>query len=292
MISEVQVRLSGGVGNQIFQFFAGKMVAEKFDCGLSADVSMLNHPNAHFGSDIRELAFFESDGEVEKNTVHPFQHFTVRFQAKLAKGSIHLSRFFKIYSKEQIDFKALENFTEELRISGYFQTRQVVDYIKDQYPNLNLRPKEITPRFASALQQVEGDFCAIHIRRGDYLRDNSIHSELTSNYYSSALNTLAKNRKGKALKYVVFSDEPQFARSLLPENLNYIEAAKFQLSIMEEFYLMSFARAFIIANSTFSFWPAFLAKNDCLVVVPKYWFKSRDRSVNEIFPSHWILITN
>lgn len=292
MISKVQVMLSGGVGNQIFQFFAGKMVAEKFGSELSTNVSAIEHHSAHAGSDIRDFAFFESDYEVERDAVHPFQHYTVRFQAKLAKGNIYLSRFLKIYNKEQIDFKTLEKYTGELRLSGYFQTRQVIHYIKAQYPDLNLRPKEITPRFVSAVQEVEGDFCAIHIRRGDYLNENSIHSELTSNYYSSALKALAENRKGKALKYVVFSDEPQFASSLLPENLNYIEAAKFQLSTAEEFYLMSFASAFIIANSTFSFWPAFLAKNNCLVVVPKYWFKSGNQMVNEIFPTHWKSISH
>lgn len=292
MISEVQVRLSGGIGNQIFQYFAGKMVAEKFSSTFSINANLLYGFNAHFGSDIRELAFYKPDNEVAKVLITTTSSLKAGFRIKLAKKNLCLSRLFKVYSKEQIDFNAIGKFKGEVELSGYFQTRQVVEFIKEGYPELDLLPKKESPSIAAAMQAIGNNFCAIHIRRGDYLKSGSIHNVLNSDYYSNALSILTDKRKKDPIKYVVFSDEPKHVASLLPENVNYIEANQFKLSTVEELYLMSQANAFIIANSTFSFWPAFLARIECVVVAPNRWFKSGDQSINEIFPSHWNLITN
>lgn len=292
MISEVRVRISGGVGNQIFQFLAGEMVAEKFGAKFSINFKALEAANAHKGSDLRELDFFNSDSEVSMGSSKFVQTFYERTKIKLARKNKSFSRIFNLYCDEYVDFEQLERFTGTLQLSGYFQTQQVVEFTRRSYPNLNLRPKNPSMKFTAALHQINGDFCAIHIRRGDYLRMNSIHRELTSDYYLRSLNLLREKSKDNLMKYVVFSDEPDLALKLLPKDLNCIQAIEFELSTIEELYLMSHATEFIIANSTFSFWPAFLAKPECRVVAPDNWFKSGSQSINEIFPSHWNLISN
>jgi hypothetical protein len=292
MISEVQVRLSGGVGNQIFQFLAGEMVAEKFGAKFTINFKALEAANAHNGSDIRELDFFNSNSEVLFGSSKFTQTFYERVKIKLAKKNKTFSRIFNLYCDEYFDFEQLERFTGTLQLAGYFQTQQVVEFTRKSYPSLTLRPKNPSVKFAAALNQINGDFCAIHIRRGDYLHMNSIHKELTSDYYLRSLNLLREESKDNLMKYVVFSDEPELALALLPKDLNCIQATEFELSTIEELYLMSHAAEFIVANSTFSFWPAFLAKPDCRVVVPANWFKSGSQSIKEIFPSHWNLISN
>jgi hypothetical protein len=292
MISEVQVRLAGGIGNQIFQFLAGKMVAEKFGAKFASDFKVFEVANAHIGSDIRELDFFNSDSEVSNGSNKYMQRFYERVKIKLAKKSKLFSRLFNLYCDDYVNFERLERFTGKLQLSGNFQTRQVVDFTSKNYPNINLQPKNLSMKFTTALNHINGEFCAIHIRRGDYLHKGSIHKELTSDYYLRALNFLREKSADNLIRYVVFSDEPELASALLPSDLVYIQAAEFKLSTVEELYLMSHAAAFVVANSTFSFWPAFLAKAECPVVVPDNWFKSGSQSINEIFPSYWNLISS
>ncbi len=292
MISEVQVRLIGGVGNQVFQFLAGKMVAEKFGVPLLTDLTMLNSANAHPGSDIRELELFNSDREISPGS-DPFGRILLaRAQIKLAKRFSFLSRLFKLYCAEDINFEELDRFKGVVKLFGYFQTQQITNFARKRYPDLRLQPKNPSKRFLDAMNQIDGDFCAIHIRRGDYLNKGSIHNNLSSGYYHEALKQLGKKTKVNTFKYVLFSDEPQFASTLLPNDLKYIHAAEFNLSPVEELCLMGKARAFIIANSTFSFWPAFLAGKECPVVMPKQWFKSGDESINRIMPNHWNSISS
>lgn len=292
MISQVYVRLVGGVGNQIFQYLAGKMVAERFDVPLKIDMKTLNSANAHLGSDIRELELFNSDGEVSHNPDVFGQNLLERVQIKLAKRLPFFSRLFNLYCIEDINFEELSKFKSAVTLSGYFQTQQITDFACTRYPNLRLEPKKPSKRFAAAINQINGDFCAIHVRRGDYLNSGSIHSQLNSNYYHEAIRQLSKEIKDTTIKYVLFSDEPDFASTLLPLELNYIHAADFELSTVEEFCLMGNANAFVIANSTFSFWPAFLAGKECPVVMPSQWFKSGEESINRIMPTHWASISN
>jgi hypothetical protein len=292
MISEVQVRLAGGIGNQIFQFIAGKMVAEKFGAKFASNFQAFDATNLHVGSDIRELEFFNSDFEISNRSYKYVQRFYERVKIKLAKKSKLLSRLLNLYCDDYVDFEQLERFTGTLQLSGYFQTRQVVDFTSKNYPVINLQPRNLSMKFTTALNHINGEFCAIHIRRGDYLHKGSIHKELTSDYYLRALNFMREKSEGNLMKFVVFSDEPELTSVLLPSDLVYIQAAEFKLSTVEELYLMSHAAAFVIANSTFSFWPAFLAKAECPVVVPDNWFKSGSQSINEIFPSYWNLISS
>jgi hypothetical protein len=292
VISEVQVRLVGGVGNQIFQFLAGKLIAERFDVPLQIDIKMLNSPNAHLGSDIRELELFNSDGEVSLGSDLFGKDFLTRVQIKLAKRLSFFSRISNLYCAEEINFEELSKFKSVVKLSGYFQTKQITDFACTRYPGLRLQPKNPSKQFAAAINQINGEFCAIHVRRGDYLNRGSIHSQLNSHYYLEAIRNIREKTKDNTIKYVLFSDEPNFASTLLPSDLNYIHAADFKLSTVEELCLMGQANAFIIANSTFSFWPAFLAGKQCPVVMPSQWFKSGEESINRIMPTHWHSISN
>lgn len=292
MISEVQVRLVGGIGNQIFQFLAGKMVAEKFGVPLQTDMKMLNSANAHLGSDIRELDLFISDCEGSRSSQLFGQKLLAGLQIKLAKRFSLFSRAFNLYCAEEINFEELAKFKGVVKLAGYFQTQQITEFARKSYPDMRLQPKKPSKRIVTAMNHVDGEFCAIHIRRGDYLHKGSIHSELNSDYYHEALRQLDEKIKNNTIKYVLFSDEPDFASKLLPCELNYIRAADFNLSTVEEFCFMGQANAFIIANSTFAFWPAFFAGVECPVFVPKKWFVSGDESINKIMPKHWNSISN
>ena len=136
--------------------------------------------------------------------------------------------------------------------------------------------------------------CSLHIRRGDYLTNsvvNKVHGVLGLDYYKKAIKLLEE--KQGDVQYFIFSDDIQWAK----ENLN-IEKSFFvddqkERTPNEDVYLMSLCNHNIIANSTFSWWGAWLNDNDKKVVIsPKQWFMDKKINNNtfDLIPSIWIRV--
>ncbi len=133
---------------------------------------------------------------------------------------------------------------------------------------------------------------SLHVRRADYV-DNpkyqKIYEELSPEYYDKALEILAKNNTD--IEIFVFSDDITWAKNNLsfPHPATYVTGE--ELTDPEEIMLMSLCKHNIIANSSFSWWGAWLNKNpDKLVLAPNKWFKNPNRSTCDIIPDSWIKI--
>lgn len=122
---------------------------------------------------------------------------------------------------------------------------------------------------------------AIHVRLGDY--DNNYHTRLNMNYYGKALRDFPMN-----YKWYVFSDDPMHARKMFGFNAEYIEGNHY----MTDFYLMTRFKNFIIGNSTFSWWPAWLSTQPGKVVyAPQNWFGPMAKiSPKDIYCDGWKVI--
>jgi len=119
---------------------------------------------------------------------------------------------------------------------------------------------------------------AIHVRLGDY--DNAYHPRLDMKYYGKALRDFPLN-----YKWYVFSDDPAIARRMFGCNAEYIEDNHY----MVDFYLMTQFKNFIIGNSTYSWWPAWL--NGKIVYAPLYWFGPAAKvTAKDIYCDGWIII--
>ena len=136
--------------------------------------------------------------------------------------------------------------------------------------------------------------CSVHIRRGDYLTNsaaNKIHGVLDLNYYKKAIKLL-EEKQGN-IQYFIFSDDVQWARkSLNIENSFYVDGPEKRIP-NEDIYLMSLCNYNITANSTFSWWGAWLNNyNNKVVISPKQWFSQKNINdrVNYIIPPNWIRI--
>jgi len=149
---------------------------------------------------------------------------------------------------------------------------EVVSYIETKY---NTLLKENT--------------LAIHIRRGDYVHLFNHHPVAGPEYYIESINYIVS--KTQIDKYVVFSDDVEYCKTLFgrSEDIIYIEGERDYIDL----YLMSLCKHNIIANSTFSWWGAWLNQNlDKTVIVPKQWFGSAraDLDTKDLIPENWIKI--
>ena len=141
---------------------------------------------------------------------------------------------------------------------------------------------------------INSNSIAIHIRRGDYVQNNlagSVLGTLKLNYYHKAFEVI----KGKVLnpKWFFFSDDPQWVKdNFIINNAEFIDWNG-KDNPERDIYLMANAKHNIIANSTFSWWGAWLNNNNNkIVIAPQNWYKDSEKQKNakDIIPNDWIKI--
>jgi len=164
---------------------------------------------------------------------------------------------------------------------GYFQTEK---YFTDRNHILNLfEPSDFVLQQIEKYRNIlEGETCAIHVRRGDYSLDqNSKHHTKNMDWYNSAMNII------NAEKYIIFSDDIEYAKqNFLGDKFIFIEDKDYI-----ELFLMSMCKHNIISSSSFSWWGAWLNKNENKKVIsPMKWFGRIDPGYSDvdIVPNTWI----
>ena len=124
---------------------------------------------------------------------------------------------------------------------------------------------------------------AIHVRRGDYLKVSHVHFNLsTTNYYARAMASFEPK------KFMIFSDDIDYCRQFFsgfPYDFRYSSAA----TEMEDLYLMTQCKNNIIANSSFSWWGAYLNQNGGRVIMPRQWFTNDCVNSRDLHVQGWEL---
>jgi len=269
------VRLKGGLGNQMFQYALGRVLSLKFDTRLKLDTYFLNLNIKGVTKRNYDLDVFDIKAEVSNNIFTSF--FLSLFKYKREKG-FHFD-------------EDVMNVGGDVYLDGYWQSPKYFkgfeDAIKRDFKLKNIPAKNI--------QDLEGeisstDSVCIHVRRGDYV-GNKVHETISLDYYKSGLEIISQKTNVK--KIYVFSDDIKWCR----ENLSFPKPTVF---VDESFagekgeghmYLMSKCKNFIIANSSFSWWAAWLCDyNDKIIVCPKKWFTDESIDTSDLIPKEWIKI--
>jgi len=172
---------------------------------------------------------------------------------------------------------------------GYFQSEKFFAHNRKEILNI-IKPDLLSEKYISENYGSEFLNCttvSVHVRRGDYVNLNHIHPVQDENYYKKALENFSMSEK-----FVIFSDDIEWCKQCgwfdnLPNKL-FVENEKDYIDL----FLMSKCNHNIIANSTFSWWGAWLNKNeDKKVVAPSNWFgPQKQLSSKDIVPENWILI--
>jgi hypothetical protein len=132
---------------------------------------------------------------------------------------------------------------------------------------------------------------SVHIRRGDYVGHSSLGGMITDLYYARAVKEISN--KKEHCKFFIFSDDIEWVK----ENMNFPESTQYvsspDMENYEELAIMSLAKHNIIANSSFSWWGAWLNSNpDKIVICPARWTTGRGgkKQTRDIIPQDWIKI--
>jgi hypothetical protein len=290
------VQLSGGIGNQLFQYAAGKWLKRNLEFNVTFEARLHSIEKTHSGF-ITDFALSErvstSRGGVSWNYLIASVKRIVRFRL-LPLLPLSLRKRLKGQT-----FKGSLGFDPELsmlntqkRIFGYFQTFVYAQEILTELKR-EIRLKD-TSSWLRKQVEMAGDkrLVAIHIRRGDYVKLSETFGLLAIDYYSGALNEL-RDRGHSWDEIWVFSDDIAQAKKLLEPikskfKLKFIEPPEGN-NPLESLVLFGKAKFGIIANSTFSWWASFLSEGMELVIAPDKWFRDK-RDPDRLIPDHWLKV--
>ena len=167
---------------------------------------------------------------------------------------------------------------------GFFQTDRYFKHIQDRIRSEFVFKNEIKEECEDIVDCFDNPI-ALHIRRGDYLINSGNHHNLSDDYYEHALKEFDEDRQ-----VVIFTDDPEWAL-----NNPLFGSDRFIVSEgngpYHDLYMMTQCSDFIISNSTFSWWGAWLADKG-KVVAPEVWFgpNNSHKSTRDLYPEHWTII--
>ena len=167
---------------------------------------------------------------------------------------------------------------EDVNLFGYFQSYKYFEHCQDYIREL------LTPKNMDDINLFRG-VCGIHVRRGDYLKFPNIHPTQTMDYYNKAIELIPAN------KFLVFSDDVGWCKQNFKGSRFVVTE---EVSGDVDFRMLTACNYFIISNSSFSWWAAWLsAHEDKVIISPKKWFgKELDKSspIVDLIPPEWIQI--
>lgn len=288
------VKLMGGLGNQLFQYAAGKALAIKHNTELKVDLSFLNNEiDITYTKRNLELDVFNTSYSVASD--EELELFTKKniLQKILKKYfNINLTKFYianQTGFEYNIDFLS---YPDNTLLIGFWQSQNFFSTIREiLLKELTIKKTMSQDCLMAHDAIVNSNSVSLHIRRGDYVSDknaNSFHGILPLEYYYNAMNYL--NQLTSNLKVFVFSDDIDWVKSnlKLKNESVYIDFNKNENSVFD-MYLMSLCKYNVIANSSFSWWGAWLNQHPNKVVIsPKLWFVDNKINTKDLIPSSWI----
>tara|TARA_R110002012_G_scaffold39333_1_gene108888 strand:- start:10427 stop:11188 length:762 start_codon:yes stop_codon:yes gene_type:complete len=228
-----------------------------------------------------------------ENDTEPVFCFEDAFQAQnhigtysdniFSKLTVDCTRRGSLYYKEPYFHYSKIPMGDDLVINGYFQSEKYFAMHRSSILDLFGPTKKIEAYINSKYGNLlDGDTCSIHVRRGDYLSLSENHPVLDIGYYRSAMKKLYNP------KFLIFSDDIQWCR----ENFKGPSFTFIQEKDYIDLYIMSMCKDNIIANSSFSWWGAWLNNNPHKkVIAPKTWFgPALNHNLMDLRPKTWNLI--
>jgi hypothetical protein len=177
---------------------------------------------------------------------------------------------------------------DHVDLRGYFQTEKYFKHIEDEIREDFTFKDEILDPCKEMISSVDNPI-ALHVRRTDYISNSANHPPCTLEYYEKALQYFEEDRN-----VIVFSDDPTWCN-----NQELFSGDRFMISEnvdnRVDLCLMSLCNDFIIANSSFSWWGAWLSTNkNKKVIAPIRWFGSdgytKDHNTKDVVPNEWTRI--
>lgn len=292
------VALYGGLGNQMFQYAFGKAVAKKLKVELKLDISLLKDPQLIVNSPLREyeLNIFNITERIATlNEVRKYVPDLINssfLTKKLYKIKRLLTNRVLFDEKQRFQFdNKINSIKDNTYLFGYFQTEKYFKSISDELLETFCFTKNTDIINDTILKELTSkNAVSIHVRRSDYI--NSAHELLNSlDYYSKAIE-LIKSKVDNPVFYIFSDDINWVEKNFTNFNID-MRIIKNNIDRNSHFdmFLMSKCNHNICANSTFSWWAAWLNTNaDKIVITPKRWFNKGEFALNtyDLIPENWV----
>jgi hypothetical protein len=289
-------KLQGGLGNQMFQYAVARGLC------LTDDKVYLDHQfleknnadNEHFTARTFELCIFKN---LKVSKANRSEINLLTSQKAYFKGVRFLLNYRSNYIRHhENEYLSLSNLSPNANVylDGYFQSEKYFKHVRPQLLNEFTFPR--FDAFNESLKQTilkAPNAVSIHVRRGDYLKSEeilNIHGVLPFSYYQKALHSLESSCSN--LELFVFSEDIEWAKATFEGyNAHFFDHNRGANS-WKDMALMTCCKHHIIANSSFSWWAAWLSKNNGDVFAPSAWFNPLNVvfKIQDFIPDNWIVL--
>jgi Glycosyl transferase family 11 len=297
----VIVHIKGGLGNQMFQYAAGLAVARRTGSSLKLDTTWFD---AYKNRPFTLRAWHVNEAEATKNELEFFGVYIPenRWMGRARRVRRYLLKRWlvsRIYNQPGHHYDpGIVVQTSPILLNGYFQSELFFSSIADEIRSV-FRPREPMSGSSQAmLQTIESTEwpVALHVRRGDYVKNPGaylVHGITSPDYYRRAI-AMIDNLSGGRAHYFVFSDEPAAVLDVLGAMERRTLVSGNADRPWEDVTLMAACCSNVMANSSFSWWGAWLNSHpDKIVIAPRRWFQPDTLLVlntRDLIPDGWITI--
>ena len=281
-------KIIGGLGNQLFQYAAGRTLSVLNNTSLKLDVSEFDeYKLRNFGlQSFNCKAEFATEDEIIN--LRPAHNFEKAFQylSPLKKRTYFREKYF------HFDGKILK-MGADVYLNGYFQSQKYflpAEKIIREELSLKNEVTRNVESFSNILKSQNS--VSVHFRRADFESDPvsmEYHGILSKEYYLNAVTLIASKLSNPA--FYIFSDDINWAKEKLKNHGATFVSGDISKNHFEDLYLMSQCQHNIIANSSFSWWGAWLNDNpEKIVIAPGKWFNKGPKDTQDLIPEGWMRI--
>lgn len=287
-MNSIVVPLIGGLGNQMFQYAAARALALRTGSQVELELSW-------FGTDPERQYALAPFAIEAKSAQHGKSRPRYRFLDRIIRR-LPIARTqsgLPVFKEASFRYdQRIESLRAPVFLEGYFQSELYFERFRDHIvKDFTLRPAP-APATAEMLNKINStDSICVHIRRGDYVSNkiaNAHHGTCSLDYYKAGLVEMAQGLPSPHC--FVFSDDPDWARANFVPALP-VTFVDIHLTIQahEDLRLMAACQRYVIANSSLSWWGAWLGVHpNKKVVAPAQWFQKRDIDTTDLVPSSWV----
>lgn len=282
---------SGGLGNQMFQYCLYHYLSSE-GYSVYADTSFFRKEEAHEGLMLPEVF----DIKLNLMDEDKLDYLIGINSSKLMKifKRVPILRKIKFYrEKKPFSFdEKMFNF-KDVYLRGYWQSTKYIEKYESEIRNIFTFKKFRNRKNILFSKKIENNnSVSIHVRRGDFFKNKKriqrYGNICTNSYYKKAINII-KHKINDPI-FLVFSDDIDWAKqNFTGSNFIFVDWNKGKSSY-RDMHLMSLCKHNIIANSTFSWWGAWLNKNENKVVITPSKMNNKHNDFSQLFPDDWIKI--
>ena len=287
----IVIELQGGLGNQMFQYALGRHLSLINNTSLYLDTCYLNDrkPKKNFTFRTFDLDIFNIAASIAPVGISKKYGLTKPAFIKLINRIIQPKPLSFIAEKKFTFDATVLHLPDNVYLNGYWQSEKYFITIQEIIRK-DFSLKLPLPVHVQKLQSVieNSNAVCLHVRRGDFVKVK-MHGTLGIDYYGKAARLMCEKITNPI--FYIFSDDISWCKKniVLPGNIVYIADEFAAEKSRGHFSLMIACKHFIIPNSSFGWWAAWLNTNpDKIVMAPKVWFHNSNWDTKDILPLNWI----